>query len=143
MTGPNETDCPSQSLIETQSIIIDKRSSPLESFLSQSTVTVSNSTPPVSNSTLGDPEPESVVLSWLNPINLGSPVFTLFNVFIYTTTEGISNITRQVTPNNTIDTDYNNTVTINGLKPNIQYTVTITTISYVEQIVFSTSSRGK
>ena len=41
---------------------------------------------------LGDPEPESVVLSWLNPINLGSPVFTLLNVFIYTKTEGISNI---------------------------------------------------
>ena len=99
-------------------------------------------------------KPESVVLSWLNPINLGSPVFSLFNVFIYTTTEGISNITRQVTPNNTIDTDYNNTVTINGLKPNIQYTVTITTISYVEQlgiltsapsdeVVFNTSSGGK
>ena len=103
---------------------------------------------------LGDPEPESVVLSWLNPNTIGSPVFSLFNVFIYTTTEGISNITRQVTPNNTIDTDYNNTVTINGLKPNIQYTVTITTISYVEQlgevpsdsseeVVFSTSSGGK
>ena len=51
---------------------------------------------PRSVTVLGDPEPESVVLSWLNPINLGSPVFTLFNVFIYTTTEGISNITRQV-----------------------------------------------
>ena len=75
-------------------------------------------------------------------------------MFICTTTEGISNITRQVTPNNTVDTDYNNTVTINGLKPNIQYTVTITTISYVEQlgiltsepsdeVVFNTSSGGK
>ena len=75
-------------------------------------------------------------------------------MLIYTTTEGISNITRQVTPNNTIDTDYNNTVTINGLKPNIQYTVTITTISYVEQlgevpsdpsdeVDFKTSSGGK
>ena len=47
MTGPNETDRPSQSLIETQSIIIDKGLFPLESFLSQSTVTVSNPTPPV------------------------------------------------------------------------------------------------
>ena len=75
-------------------------------------------------------------------------------MFIYTTTEGISNITRQVTPNNTIDTDYNNTVTINGLKPNIQYTVAITTIPYDEQFgiltsapsdeaVFNTSSGGK
>ena len=109
---------------------------------------------PRSATVLGDPEPESVVLSWLNPINLGSPVFTLFNVFIYTTTEGISNITRQITPNNTIDTDYNITVTINELKPNIQYTVTITTISYDEQlgevvsepsdeVVFNASSGGK
>ena len=98
---------------------------------------------PRSVTVVGDPEAESVVLSWLNPINLGSPIFTLFNVFIYTTTEGISNITRQVTPNNTIDTDYNNAVTINGLKPNIQYIVTITTISYVEQIAFNTSSGGK
>ena len=118
---------------------------------------ISSSVPPSmprSVTVLGDPEAESVVLSWLNPINLGSPVFTVFNVFIYTTTEGISNITRQVTPNNTIDTDYNNTVTINGLKPNIQYTVTITTISYVDQlgevpsdpsdeVVFNTSSGGK
>ena len=106
---------------------------------------------PRSVTVVDDPEPESVVLSWLNPINLGSPVFTLFNVFIYTTTEGISNITRQVTPD---DTDYNNIVTINGLKPNIQYTVTITAISYDEQlgiltsapsdeVVFNTSSDGK
>ena len=47
MTGPNETDCPSQSLIETQSMIIDEGLSPLESSLSQSTVTVSSRTPPV------------------------------------------------------------------------------------------------
>ena len=47
MTGPNETDRPSQSLIETQYMIIDKGLSPLESSLSKSTVTVSNSTPPV------------------------------------------------------------------------------------------------
>ena len=109
---------------------------------------------PQSVTVVGDPELESVVLSWLNPINIGSPVFSLFNVFIYTTTEGISDITRQVTPNNTIDTDYNNTVTINGLKPNIQYTVTITAVSNVEQLgiltsapsdelVFNTSSGGK
>ena len=109
---------------------------------------------PRSVTVVGDPEAESVVLSWLNPSDLGSPVFNQFNVSIYTTTEGISNITRQVTPNNTIDTDYNNTVTINGLKPNIQYTVTIIAISYVEQlgevpsepsdeVVFNTSSGGK
>ena len=109
---------------------------------------------PRSVTVVGDPEPESVVLSWLNPNTIGSPVFSLFNVSIYTTTEGISNITRQVTPNNTIDTDYNNTVTINGLKPNIQYTVTIIAISNVEQlgiltsapsdeVVFNTSSGGK
>ena len=109
---------------------------------------------PRSVTVVGDPEPESVVFSWLNPINLGSPVFNQFNVFIYTTTEGISNITKQVIPDNTMDTDYSNIFAINQLKPNIQYTITITTISYVEQlgevvsepsdeVDFKTSSAGK
>jgi len=117
---------------------------------------VSSSDPPSvpwSVSVLGHPEPESVVLTWLNPINLGTPVFATSDVYLCTTTEEISEKTIQVIPDNTKERDYNNTVTINGLKPNVQYTVTITTVSKDEQfgrlisepsdeVAFNTPSRG-
>ena len=68
----------------------------------------------------------AVVLRWLNPINSGVPAFDRFSIELTTTSKILSMSVNAV--NNT-DPSYTNTLTVTGLEPNTNYTVSIRAVS--------------
>lgn len=68
----------------------------------------------------------AVVLRWLNPINSGVPAFDRFSIELTTTSRILSMSVNAV--NNT-DPSYTNTLTVTGLEPNTNYTVSIRAVS--------------
>ena len=68
----------------------------------------------------------TVVLRWLNPINNGVPAFDRFLIELTSTSKIISMSVNAV--NNT-DPSYSNTLTVTGLEPNTNYTVSISAVS--------------
>ena len=68
----------------------------------------------------------AVVLRWLNPINSGVPTFDRFSIKFTTASRILSMSVNAV--NNT-DPSYTNTLTVTGLEPNTDYTVSIRAVS--------------
>ena len=68
----------------------------------------------------------AVVLRWLNPINSGVPAFVRFSIELTSTSKILSMSVNAV--NNT-DPSYTNTLTVTGLEPNTNYTVSIRAVS--------------
>ena len=68
----------------------------------------------------------AVVLRWLNPINSGVPAFVRFLIELTTASKTIT-----MSPNavNNIEPSYTNTLTVTGLEPNTNYTVSIRAVS--------------
>ena len=68
----------------------------------------------------------AVVLRWLNPINTGVPAFARFSIELASTS---NTITMSVNAVNNIEPSYTNTLTVTGLEPNTNYTVSIRAVS--------------
>ena len=68
----------------------------------------------------------AVVLRWINPINNGVPAFDRFLIELTSSSKIISMSVNAV--NNT-DPSYTNTLTVTGLEPNTNYTVSIRAVS--------------
>ena len=74
----------------------------------------------------------AVVLSWLNPINSGVPAFVRFLIELTTTSKTITMSANAV---NNIEPSYTNTLTVTGLEPNTNYTVSIRAVSTHSAVV--------
>ena len=68
----------------------------------------------------------AVVLRWLNPINSGVPAFVRFLIELTTASK---TITISANAANNIEPSYTNTLTVTGLEPNTNYTVSIRAVS--------------
>ena len=68
----------------------------------------------------------AVVLRWLNPINSGVPAFVRFSIELTSTSKDIARSTAAV---NNVDSSFSNTLTVTGLEPNTNYTVSIRAVS--------------
>ena len=68
----------------------------------------------------------AVVLRWLNPVNSGVPAFDRFTIELAT---ALKSITMSVNAMNNTDPSYTNTLTVTGLEPNTNYTVSIRAVS--------------
>ena len=68
----------------------------------------------------------AVVLRWLNPINSGVPALVRFLIELTTTSKTITVSANAV---NNIEPSYTNTLTVTGLEPNTNYTVSIRAVS--------------
>ena len=68
----------------------------------------------------------AVVLRWLNPINSGVPAFVRFLIELTTTSKTITMSANAV---DNIEPSYTNTLTVTGLEPNTNYTVSIRAVS--------------
>ena len=68
----------------------------------------------------------AVVLIWLNPVNNGVPAFDRFSIKLATASKII---TMSVHAVNNSDPSYTNTLTVTGLEPNTNYTVSIRAVS--------------
>ena len=68
----------------------------------------------------------AVVLRWLNPINSGVPAFVRFSIELTSTSKIRSMSVNAV---NNIESSYTNTLTVTGLEPNTNYTVSIRAVS--------------
>ena len=70
----------------------------------------------------------AVVLRWLNPINSGVPAIDRFSIELTTTSKILSMSVNAV--NNTDPSYmYTNTLTVTGLEPNTNYTVSVRAVS--------------
>ena len=68
-----------------------------------------------------------VVLRWLNPINSGVPAFVRFLIELTTASKIITTMSANAV--NNIEPSYTNTLTVTGLEPNTNYTVSIRAVS--------------
>ena len=75
------------------------------------------------NVTIEDIAATSVNISWYNPVNLGTPLFTVFSLIL--SSGDISDRVVNITATNNTDSDFINRLTISSLNPNTQYTVII------------------
>ena len=73
---------------------------------------------------VGDTGSTTVNISWTNPVNLGLPLLTMFQV-----TLGQNNIELNYVATNNTSIEFINTVRIEGLQPNSQYTVIVRAVS--------------
>ena len=69
----------------------------------------------------------AVVLRWLNPINSGVPAFARFLIELTTASKTITTMSANAVSN--IEPSYTNTLTVTGLEPNTNYTVSIRAVS--------------
>ena len=94
---------------------------------------------------------EYVNISWINPNDLGTPAFNQFRIEAVSTTN-IVNLTIEAT--NADDPLYVNELVIEGLRPSTVYSISVRTVSTVEQLgslisessqplVFNTTVGGK
>ena len=79
---------------------------------------------PRSVTIVGDTGSTTVNISWTNPVNLGLPLLTMFQV-----TLGQNNIQLNYVATNNTSIEFINTVRIEGLQPNTQYTVIVRAVS--------------
>ena len=82
---------------------------------------------------------EFVNITWVNPMILGTPVFSTFRIEAISSIN-IINITISAT--NPINVDFVNQHIVTGLKPSTEYSLTIRALSTVEQfgVLFSNQS---
>ena len=84
---------------------------------------------------------EYVNISWTNPANPGTaPSFSQFRI---TAVSNINTVTVTVDATNTTDNDFIDTRVVKGLKPSVEYDLTIVTISNVEQLGELTSDSSE
>ena len=68
----------------------------------------------------------SVILRWLNPVSVGVPTFVRFSIELATTSVTLLMSANAV---NSINSSFTNTLTVTGLDPNTNYTISIRTVS--------------
>ena len=90
--------------------------------------------------TIEDIAATSVIISWYNPVNLGTPLFTVFSLIL--SSGDISDRVVNITATNNTDPDFINSLTISSLNPNTQYTVIIRAVTLHQMLGSIVSSNS-
>ena len=92
------------------------------------------------NVTIEDVAATSVNISWYNPLNFGTPLFTVFSLIL--SSGDISDRVVNITTTNNTDSDFINSLTISSLNPNTQYTVIIRAVTLHQMLGSIVSSNS-
>ena len=79
---------------------------------------------------------EYVNISWMNPTNMGTPTFSQFRIVAESC---VNTVSLTVDATSTSDSSFTNIMLVEGLKPSVEYKLTIVTLSTVEQLGVLTS----
>ena len=79
---------------------------------------------------------EYVNISWMNPTNMGTPTFSQFSIVAESC---VNTVSLTVDATSTSDSSFTNMMLVEGLKPSVEYKLTIVALSTVEQLGVLTS----
>ena len=79
---------------------------------------------------------EYVNISWMNPSNMGTPTFCQFRIVAESC---VNTVSLTVDATSTSDSSFTNMMLVEGLKPSVEYKLTIVALSTVEQLGVLTS----
>ena len=79
---------------------------------------------------------EYVNISWMNPNNLGTPTFSQFRIVAESC---VNTVSLTVDATSTSDSSFTHMMLVAGLKPSVEYKLTIVALSVVEQLGVLTS----
>ena len=79
---------------------------------------------------------EYVNISWMNPSNMGTPTFSQFRIVAESC---VNTVSLTVDATSTSDSSFTNMMLVEGLKPSVEYKLTIVALSTVEQLGVLTS----
>ena len=79
---------------------------------------------------------EYVNISWMNPSYMGTPTFSKFRIVAESC---VNTVSLTVDATSTSDSSFTNMMLVEGLKPSVEYKLTIVALSTVEQLGVLTS----